>query len=100
MKVKLQDVIDGITYANAGAQFFYNTKTGEVHLLMDNIYGISRDRSLEKAIEKNPGNAAQRLFKQSVQAFDLEKEWLEFRNGCYDEIARLWCDENQIEYEE
>lgn len=141
MKVKLQDVIDGITYANAGAQFFYNTKTGEVHLLMDNIYGISRDRSLEKEIEKNPeeyislpneyeidefsmmadfveqledseeasalfrvldedGNAAQRLFKQSVQAFDLEKEWLEFRNGCYDEIARLWCDENQIEYEE
>ena len=41
-----------------------------------------------------------RLFKQSVRAFDLEQEWNEFRDGCYAEIARQWCSENEIEYEE
>ena len=141
MTVKLQDVIDGITFANAEAQFFYHTKTGRVLILMDNIYGIGRDKALMKDIDRNPadylslqnedevdefammadvvdtlddseeasalfrvleedGNAATRLFKQTVKAFELDKEWNEFRNGCYAEIARQWCSENEIEYEE
>ena len=141
MTVKLQDVIDGITFANAEAQFFYHTKTGKVLILMDNIYGIGRDKALMKDIDRHPddylslpneyevdefammadfvdtlddsaeasalfrileedGNAAVRLFKQSVRAFDLEQEWNEFRDGCYAEIARQWCSENDIEYEE
>ncbi len=141
MTVKLQDVIDGITFANAEAQFFYHTKTGTVKILMDNIYGIGRDKALMRDIDKNPddylslpneyevdefammadfvdelddseaasalfrvleedGNAAQRLFKQSVKAFELEKEWKKFRDACYAEIARQWCEENEIEFAE
>ena len=115
MTVKLQDVIDGITFANAEAQFFYHTKTGKVLILMDNIYGIGRDKAMADFVDtlddsaeasalfrilEEDSNAAVRLFKQSVRAFDLEQEWNEFRDGCYAEIARQWCSENDIEYEE
>ena len=43
MKVKLQDVVDGIQYSNAKSQFFYCTETGEVVMLMDSVYGIGQD---------------------------------------------------------
>ena len=46
MKVKLQDVVDGIQYSNAKSQFFYYTVTGEVVMLMDSVYGIGQDKAL------------------------------------------------------
>ena len=55
MKVKLQDVIDGIAYANAMTQYFYHTKTEKVLILVDNIYGIGRDDGLLARVDEKPG---------------------------------------------
>ena len=43
------------------------------------------------------GNRAARQFKQMIRSFEMESEWREFRDACYEEIARMWCDENEIE---
>ena len=43
------------------------------------------------------GNRAARQFKQMIRSFEMESEWTEFRDACYEEIARMWCDENEIE---
>lgn len=54
MKVRLQDVVDGIQYSNAKSQFFYHTETGEVVILMDSVYGIGQDKALAAAIDAHP----------------------------------------------
>ena len=54
MKVKLQDVVDGIQYSNAKSQFFYYTVTGEVVMLMDSVYGIGQDKALMARIDAHP----------------------------------------------
>lgn len=139
MKVRLQDVVDGIQYSNAKSQFFYYTQTGEVVMLMDSVYGIGKDRGLMAKIDAHPdwylplpneyevdeygmmadfvdevhdAAAAAALlrgldddhpagaFSSVIRAFDLEIEWNYFRNSCYAMIARAWCEENEIEYEE
>lgn len=139
MKVRLQDVVDGIQYSNAKSQFFYYTQTGEVVMLMDSVYGIGKDRGLMARIDAHPdwylplpneyevdeygmmadfvdevhdAAAAAALlraldddhpagaFSSVIRAFDLEIEWNYFRNSCYAMIARAWCEENEIEYEE
>ncbi|MDO4803404.1 MAG: UPF0158 family protein [Lachnospiraceae bacterium] len=140
MKVKLQDVIDGIAFANAQFQYFYHKKTEEVLVLMDNIYGIGKDKAMQEDVDKNADDyislpneyevdefammadfveeledslaasalfraldaepdTAPRLFRQSVKAFDLAEEWEAFRNSCYSEVARQWCEENGIDWE-
>lgn len=141
MKVRLQDVIDGIAFANAQFQYYYNTKTEEVLILMDNIYGIGNDRALQYEVDKNADNyislpneyevdefammadfveelddsaaasalfrtldmdgdaAARQLFRRELAAFGLEENWTSFRDRCYAEIAKQWCEENGIDWE-
>ena len=62
MKVKLQDVVDGIQYSNAKSQFFYYTVTGEVVMLMDSVYGIGQDKALMARIDAHPELYMQGLF--------------------------------------
>jgi hypothetical protein len=52
--------------------------------------------ALLRALEEG-GNSASRQFKQMIRSFEMEPEWTEFRDDCYEEIARMWCDENGIE---
>ena len=139
MRVKLQDVMDGIQYSNAKSQFFYYTETGEVVMLMDSVYGIGQDKALMAKIDAHPelylplpneyevdeygmmadfvdevhdAAAAAALlraldddhpagaFSAVVHAYDLDVQWNYCRNNCYGLIARAWCEENNIEYEE
>ena len=113
MKVRLQDVVDGILYANAETQFYYHTESESVVMLLDSIYGVGKDKKLNADIDAHPdqylplsalfrvldedGNRAARQFKQMIRSFEMESEWTEFRDACYEEIARMWCDENEIE---
>ena len=138
MKVRLQDVVDGILYANAETQFYYHTESESVVMLLDSIYGVGKDKKLNADIDAHPdqylplpneyevdetammadfvdqiddstiasalfrvldedGNRAARQFKQMIRSFEMASEWTEFRDACYEEIARMWCDENEIE---
>ncbi len=44
------------------------------------------------------GAGAFRRFKDSIYQLDLEKQWYDFRDNAYKEIAREWCREQCILY--
>ena len=50
MKVRLQDVVDGILYANAETQFYYHTESESVVMLLDSIYGVGKDKKLNEKL--------------------------------------------------
>ena len=45
------------------------------------------------------GRGAFRRFKDTLHHLDLTDEWYAFQNEAYIEIAREWCEENDIPYE-
>ena len=55
-----------------------------------------RDRLLT-AIQ---GRGAFSRFRGAVQELGLLEKWYEFKKSEYSEIARQWCDQNKVEYEE
>lgn len=46
------------------------------------------------------GKGAFRLFRNQVQARDLEKAWSEFENRAFAEIGRKWLEENGLSFKE
>src|ERR1700677_3884593 len=55
-----------------------------------------RDRLL-RAIS---GSGAVRYFRDLVEEFGILKEWHAFREDALRDIAREWCEENEIEYQD
>lgn len=45
------------------------------------------------------GRGAFRRFKDTVYQFGLEKAWYGFRDDCYREVARRWCDAHDIAHD-
>jgi hypothetical protein len=46
------------------------------------------------------GSGAFRLFRKTVERFNLLQQWYDFRDQGYLQIAREWLEENQIPYHE
>lgn len=71
-------------------------------------YSIMEDfiDSLEDAVTQNKlyrairGRGAFRRFKDTVYYLGIEKEWFKYRDEAIENIARRWCNENKIDYEE
>ena len=49
--------------------------------------------ALYRAID---GRGAFRRFKNQLYQFGLEKEWYQFRDKYFEQIAREWCLENDV----
>lgn len=84
MKVKLQDVIDGIAFANAQFQYFYHKKKEEVLVLMDNIYGIGKDKALQEDIDNNADDYISLPNEYEVDEFAMMADFVE---GLEDSLA-------------
>lgn len=52
-------------------------------------------RSLEVAIQ---GKGAFRRFKDRIYYFGIEESWFAFRRRTFQQIAKAWCEEHDIEY--
>ena len=46
------------------------------------------------------GKGAFRRFKDRLYDFDLQEKWYKYRDDCYEQIARDWCERFGIEIEE
>jgi hypothetical protein len=58
--------------------------------------GSARDAALRSL----HGRGAFRYFKDTVHNLGVAKSWYAFRDECYREVAREWCDANGIEYDD
>ncbi len=41
-----------------------------------------------------------RCFKEKLYQYDLQEQWFRYKNRCYRDIAREWCEQNNINYED
>lgn len=62
----------------------------------DNVCDNRKRELLLVALE---GKGAFRRFKDTLDRTGLAGEWYKFRDGAYIEIAREWCEENEIFYQ-
>ena len=53
------------------------------------------DRTAEEAIH---GAGAFRMFKSVIRRRGMEKDWHSFRDRALEQIAREWCEENDIPF--
>lgn len=57
--------------------------------------GAERDATLRALA----GRGAFRHFKDTVHQLGLAKTWYAFRDECYRDVARSWCEAHDIEYD-
>ncbi|MCL1917032.1 MAG: UPF0158 family protein [Peptococcaceae bacterium] len=70
----------------------------EYDIMVEFTEGVSNPRKNELLCVALEGRGAFRRFKDTLCRVDLEEEWYAFKHRAYVEIAREWCDENDIEY--
>ncbi len=71
------------------------------HSIMKNFALQQEDLAIkEKLLEALKGSASLRHFRQQIKELGLETAWLEQRQQGFLQIARQWCLENGILYEE
>lgn len=64
---------------------------------IDSLDDTNAQNNLYRAIR---GRGAFRRFKDTVYYLGIEKEWFKYRDEAIADIARRWCKENKIDYEE
>ncbi|MDW7668493.1 MAG: UPF0158 family protein [Bacillota bacterium] len=72
----------------------------EYRMMESFISNIEHDRIRNELWEAIEGKGAFGRFKDSVFEFGIRNDWFEYRDKCYREIAKEWCEINNIEYEE
>ena len=61
----------------------------------DTVTDPRKNELLSVALE---GKGAFRRFKDTIHRVELVNEWYDFKHDAYIELARKWCEENEIEY--
>ena len=88
MKVKLQEVIEALYGA------------GMDRMMEEFIYDLPAGRAQDALDAAIRGKGAFRRFKDRLYDFDLQEKWYKYRDDCYEQIARDWCERFGIEIEE
>lgn len=64
------------------------------------IYDLPAGRAQDALDAAIRGKGAFRRFKDRLYDFDLQEKWYKYRDDCYEQIARDWCERFGIEIEE
>lgn len=64
------------------------------------IYDLPAGRAQDALDAAIRGKGAFRRFKDRLYDFDLQEKWYKYRDDCYEQIARDWCERFGIEMEE
>lgn len=65
----------------------------ELSEIIERLELADMEWALYRAID---GRGAFRRFKNQLYRFGLEKEWYQFRDKYFEQIAREWCLENDV----
>lgn len=71
---------------------------GEYSIMEDFIDIIADPRKNELLSVAIEGRGAFRRFKDTLHRVGMTDEWYAFKNKAYIELARAWCEDNDIEY--
>ena len=72
----------------------------EYRMMEEFIYDLPAGRAQDALDVAIRGKGAFRRFKDRLYDFDLQEKWYKYRDDCYEQIARDWCERFGIEIEE
>ena len=72
----------------------------EYRMMEEFIYDLPAGRAQDVLDAAIRGKGAFRRFKDRLYDFDLQEKWYKYRDDCYEQIARDWCERFGIEIEE
>ena len=72
----------------------------ECRMMENFIYELPVGKAQEVLEAAIRGKGAFRRFKDRLYDFDLQENWYRYRDACYEEVAREWCEQFEIEIEE
>lgn len=79
--------------------FDFNDKN-DYDIMQEFIYTIKNDELKEKLLFRTKGSGAFKRFRYILDDYNLTDKWYEYRDIKYKEIAKEWCINNSIEFEE
>ena len=72
----------------------------EYHMMERFARSLASDADREAALASLRGRGAFRYFKDTMHRLGLAKSWYAYRDDCYREVARAWCDSHGVEYDD
>jgi hypothetical protein len=73
-----------------------NFHVHEWSIMQDFANSVSSERISKDLLNAIHGSGAFRYFKDTLRRHRIEKDWYAFRSEALAEIARDWCEENQV----
>ena len=73
-----------------------NFQVHEWSIMEDFANSVSSERISEDLLNAIHGSGAFRYFKDTIRRYRMEKAWFAFRSEALEEIARDWCEENEV----
>jgi len=70
----------------------------EYSIMTDFAYSIDDQVKKDKLLTSLDGRGAFRRFKNSVCRLEIEQMWYSYLGAALKEIARVWCEQNEIPY--
>lgn len=77
MKVKLEDVLDAIDFANDETEYYYSIKTEEVLMCFNRMINGEENPELEEDIEENLGDYIPLPGKYEIDEYSMMEEFVE-----------------------
>ncbi|KAB8125834.1 hypothetical protein F9U64_21510 [Gracilibacillus oryzae] len=72
----------------------------EYSMMEDFCFTIENPAFQNKLLHTIRGKGAFRRFKDKINELDIEQDWYAYRDECYKQIAREFCEKNNLEYED
>ena len=70
------------------------------HIMEEFVSKLQNTMIQERLADAINGRGAFQRFKRGIRQYGVEQDWYDFREAAFLEIAREWCEENELEYEE
>jgi hypothetical protein len=69
----------------------------EYHMMERFAESLADGHARDAALTSLRGRGAFRYFKDTVHRLGVAKSWYAYRDECYREVARAWCDDHGVE---
>lgn len=77
MKVRLQDVIDALKYANMGTKYYYSGKNEDIVMVLTGVFVQPESRALARDIEAHPGDYVPLPDPEETDEYAMMEEFIE-----------------------
>ena len=77
MKVRLQDVIDALKFANMGTKYYYSGKNEDIVAVLTGVFARPESRALARDIAENPGDYVPLPDPEETDEYAMMEEFIE-----------------------